>query len=297
VSKPRARRVTAQLIKLSGVKDFGEFKTLPWQGVMKAEEALFKARFEDTCFSPVLDGKVINEPSQAKLIAGRGVQVPTVFGTNLEELKYWEKGEGLLMSKFSPDLLSQHLKGLLGEHAGEVIDMYRRENVDHTAEEGNLMLLSDLTFRMASIRMAEGRARTSPTWLYLFTYRGGEYGAGHAEELPWIFDQKTPKGTIGTDAERHAMHAWMQDTWIAFARSSDPNHAPLPMWPRYDAASRATMEFDLKMRVVNDPYGPMRQAWKNVPFNGLVPDIDQASGMMTIAGGGLYWRWPPEHAP
>ena len=86
VTKPRARRLAAQLIKLSGAKDFARFKALDWQDIMKAEEGLFAARFEDTCFSPVLDGQVIREgASQAKLIAGRGVQgLPTVFGTNLE---------------------------------------------------------------------------------------------------------------------------------------------------------------------------------------------------------------------
>jgi hypothetical protein len=39
----------------------------------------------------------------------------------------------------------------------------------------------------------------------------------------------------------------------------------------------------------------MRQAWDGVPFDGKTPDIDQASGLMTISGGGLYWHWPPEH--
>ena len=295
VTKPRARQLAAQLVKLSGVKDFAQFKSLDWQDIMKAEEALFLARFEDTCFSPVLDGQVLKEASQAKLIAGRGVHVPTVFGTNLEELKFWEKGEGLPMSSFPLELLTQHLRPLLGDRAPHVVDLYRRENVDRTPAEGNIMLLSDLTFRLASIRLAEARSKADPTWLYLFSYRGGEYGAGHADELPWIFEEKTPKGSIGTEAERRVLHELMQDTWIAFARSSNPKHAPLPAWPNYDGSRRATMQFDLHTAVVNDPYGELRKAWEGVPFDGLSPDIDAASGMMTIAGGGQYWHWPPEH--
>jgi para-nitrobenzyl esterase len=295
VTKPRAHRLAAQLIKLSGAKNFAQFKALDWQGIMKAEEALFRARFEDTCFSPVLDEQVIKEASQAKLIAGRGVQVPTLFGTNLEELKFWEKGEGLPMSTFSPELLTQHLKPLLGERARQVVDLYRRENVDRMPAEGNIMLLSDLTFRLPSIRLAEARSKKSPTWLYLFSYRGGEFGAGHADELPWIFEEKTPKGSIGTDAERRVLHELMQDTWITFARSGDPNHARLPAWPTYEGSRRATLQFDLQTAVVNDPYGALREAWDGVPFDGLTPDIDAASGMMTIGGGGQYWHWPPEH--
>lgn len=295
VTNVRARRLAAQLIKLSGAKDFAAFKALDWRNVMKAESALFEARFEDTCFSPVLDETVIKEASQAKLIAGRGVRVPTVFGTNLEELKFWEKGEGLPMSKFSPELLAQHLRPLLGGRARSTVDMYRRDNVDRTPEQGNITLLSDLTFRLASIRLAEARSKVSPTWMYLFSYRGGEFGAGHAEELPFVFDTKTPKGSIGSEDERRALQVLMQDTWIAFARSSDPNNAGLSAWARYDAARRATMQFDLKSASIDDPYSAMRRAWDGVPFDGRTPDIDQASGLMTIAGGGLYWHWPPEH--
>ena len=105
------------------------------------------------------------------------------------------------------------------------------------------MLLSDLTFRMASIRLAEARSKKTPTWLYLFSYRGGEFGAGHAEELPWIFEEKTPKGSVGTVPERQALHELMQDSWIAFARSTDPRHAHLPAWPTYDNSRRATLRF------------------------------------------------------
>ena len=44
-------------------------------------------------------------------------------------------------------------------------------------------------------------------------------------------------------------------TWIAFARTGDPNNALIPHWPAYDGARKATMIFDTRMKVVDDYRG------------------------------------------
>jgi para-nitrobenzyl esterase len=51
----------------------------------------------------------------------------------------------------------------------------------------------------------------------------------------------------------------MAPAWLAFAHTGDPNTAALPRWPAYDAASRATMIFDLESRVENDPLAEVRR--------------------------------------
>mgnify|MGYP006168938353 CR=1 FL=1 len=56
----------------------------------------------------------------------------------------------------------------------------------------------------------------------------------------------------------------MSEAWLAFARSGDPNHPGLPKWPRYDAETRATMVFDNKSLVVNNPRGKERAVLDSV---------------------------------
>jgi len=36
----------------------------------------------------------------------------------------------------------------------------------------------------------------------------------------------------------------VSQAWIHFARSGNPNHAGLPVWKKFDAASKTTMVFD-----------------------------------------------------
>jgi para-nitrobenzyl esterase len=64
----------------------------------------------------------------------------------------------------------------------------------------------------------------------------------------------------------------MQDAWLAFARSGDPNAPGVPQWPRYDIHRRATMEFGKVTGLVNDPAGAQRRAWDGLPFDDHSPD-------------------------
>jgi hypothetical protein len=44
----------------------------------------------------------------------------------------------------------------------------------------------------------------------------------------------------------------MSETWLAFARTGDPNNASIPHWAPYDLARRATLVFDVQSRAVDD---------------------------------------------
>lgn len=53
----------------------------------------------------------------------------------------------------------------------------------------------------------------------------------------------------------------MSRTWLAFARTGNPNNPAIPEWPSYSSSQRATMTFNNECRVVNDPYQQERLAW------------------------------------
>ena len=44
----------------------------------------------------------------------------------------------------------------------------------------------------------------------------------------------------------------MSATWVAFARTGNPNHKGIPHWPAYNATERSTMVIDNEWKAVND---------------------------------------------
>jgi para-nitrobenzyl esterase len=56
----------------------------------------------------------------------------------------------------------------------------------------------------------------------------------------------------------------MSATWIAFARSGNPDNSAIPSWPAYTTEDRATMLFDTECRVTHDPDRDARLLWSRV---------------------------------
>jgi para-nitrobenzyl esterase len=51
----------------------------------------------------------------------------------------------------------------------------------------------------------------------------------------------------------------MADTWIAFARTGNPNNPKIPRWPAYDLTARPVMVLDASPELVNDARGEQRR--------------------------------------
>ena len=64
----------------------------------------------------------------------------------------------------------------------------------------------------------------------------------------------------GKGPEARALAERMQDAWIAFARTGNPNTPKLPRWPAFNAADRPTMVFNNVSKVENDPLREQRLA-------------------------------------
>ncbi|MCK4286858.1 MAG: carboxylesterase family protein, partial [Candidatus Lokiarchaeota archaeon] len=133
-------------------------------------------------------------------------------------------------------------------------------------------ILSDFTFRIPSIRLAEEQSKYQKNiYMYLFTWQspldGGKYGAMHALELSFVFGLLGNRdiGIVpGRTEETQRLSEQMMDAWIAFARSGNPNHENIPELPPYDKENRATILFDKEVTVEKDPYGNERAAWDGI---------------------------------
>ena len=64
------------------------------------------------------------------------------------------------------------------------------------------------------------------------------------------------RAALGVDLARTAdLATAMSDAWVSFARTGNPSHPGLPPWRPFDPQRRATMVFNTRPRLVDDPYG------------------------------------------
>ncbi|QDZ07883.1 carboxylesterase/lipase family protein [Sphingomonas panacisoli] len=118
---------------------------------------------------------------------------------------------------------------------------------------------------------AEERAKANaPAWVYQVDFASRtepRRGAMHTMDIPLSFGTlDAPGSQTGTGADARAASKAVQDSYVAFARTGDPNHAGMALWPKYDLAKRATMIFDTNSRIENNPRRWQRELFARIPY-------------------------------
>jgi para-nitrobenzyl esterase len=121
------------------------------------------------------------------------------------------------------------------------------------------------------LEVAEARARAGkPVFLYQvdFTSRADpRRGAEHAIDLPLVFGTLNARGSpTGSDENARAASRRMQESFLAFARSGDPNSRSVPPWPPYTVPERATMIFNAHAQLARDPRRWQRLLFAPAPY-------------------------------
>jgi len=115
------------------------------------------------------------------------------------------------------------------------------------------------------VQLADRKAdqQGAPVYFYMLNWQtpvqGGKWRSPHALEIGMVFDNVAKSAAMsGTGEEAQAIADMMSESWLAFARSGDPNHAGVPQWPIYTSSNRAMMLFDVTPEVKIDPHGEQR---------------------------------------
>lgn len=102
----------------------------------------------------------------------------------------------------------------------------------------------------------------APVYAYYFTWQSPmleDAGAWHTAELAFCFDntKRCMQGT-GNTKEAQALAKTMATAWATFARTGNPSHRGLK-WSPFEPENGATMVFDDKCGMVNDPESEARK--------------------------------------
>jgi para-nitrobenzyl esterase len=69
----------------------------------------------------------------------------------------------------------------------------------------------------------------------------------------------------------------MSETWLAFARTGNPNNPAVPTWKPYDLQARTVMLFDTTPSADSDPHREERLAMEKYPTQQIDRALHRAS--------------------
>ncbi len=227
-----AFRIGDQLDGLMGTQGTAALRRASAQSLLAADLKLHDAKLtaDDYLYlRTTIDGAVLpDSPDKLFVTAPRR---PVIIGSNLIEL---DLPGGRAARDGFVDLS-------FGANADAARGYYRLDSADPAplARLGtrNQQIATDATFRCPAGTLANLLAtRGWPVWRYEFDL-AGDGGTGpttHAAEIGYIFH------------DRRAGPVYMQDYWVAFAKTGDPSGEGLTPWPRMARGKPANMLFDAK---------------------------------------------------
>lgn len=218
-------------------------------------------------FGPVVDGIELPAHPFDPVGPALSANIPVMVGCTKDEQTLYNVGQPW-WGKLTDAELSEKLKAVpaVGGKADALLAAFRKLRPG----DSPCYLYTDTTSAagafIGSIRLAERKAAQNgaPAYFYVFQWGspvdGGIMRAPHTMEIPFAFDN-LDKGPLflGTDPATQKLADVVSATWVAFAKTGNPNHHGLPHWPGYDSERRATMTFNSECKVVDDLEGEVRK--------------------------------------
>lgn len=266
--------------------DLEGLRSLSISTILEAQRSVLlaaSARVGRLPWQPSIDGDLLSKPPLVTLKENRhGHRI--LLGTNRDEWKLFTSA-AVALRGMSYAELERRIDRLLertgrggpnGKSAATAAALYRditkRRGSRQTAYEAWVACRTDEYFRIPAIELAETLAEAGGTcFMYRFDYPVPAFrhalGACHAAEVPLVFGTQKKLWLapiyLGSRRADRLSHV-IQDAWLSFARSGDPEDAEAPVWPRYETVHRATRLFAADRAgepVVEDPEADARVFW------------------------------------
>jgi para-nitrobenzyl esterase len=223
-----------------------------------------------TANSPIVDGTLIPSHPWDPAAPMLSSTVPLLIGWARTEETWYDRPtpEKLALDEAG---LAARVKARLGTDPQPVIQAYRRAYPSASPWDLHILIATDHPRGTYARELARRKAVQggAPAFLYRFDWEtpegGGHMRSPHTVEVPFVFDNIAAAGSlIAKRADAHALAATVSASWMAFARTGDPNVTGLPTWPAYSAARRDTMLITTESRVAQDPEREARVAMERV---------------------------------
>jgi para-nitrobenzyl esterase len=267
-------RARAYLAKLGVPEtDLSRLLDLPAPRLVEALAATDPILGGGVYFGPVLDMRWLTRHPFWPDANPQGLTIPMMLGNTHDETRGFlspdsTKLQGLGWDNIADRMAPELRIDILPEW---VVDQYRAKYPNWSPSDVFYAATTAGRSWRGQVIEAEERARAgAPGWVYQvdFTSRTDpRRGAFHTMDIPLVFGTIAAEGSqTGTGADARAASKAMQERFVAFAKTGNPNGAGLLPWPRYTLDKRATMVFDVNARVEDDPRRWQRELFARVPY-------------------------------
>ncbi len=119
-----------------------------------------------------------------------------------------------------------------------------------TDKELGRQVMRDAVFTAFARRISYLQSQRAPVWRYYFSYvqerlRGSQPGVGHGGEVPYMLDTGKSCGcmTVPFSTSDSRLARRIGDSWVAFARTGNPQTPELPQWQKDSVKNDRVLEF------------------------------------------------------
>jgi para-nitrobenzyl esterase len=224
-------------------------------------------------YVPVVDGKTLPAHPFEPAASAISADIPMMLGSvECEGIPYGNPDDAYWTSDPTTAAeLRTRVKQIVSvddAEADRLIALYKSHRPNDSFGDlaavmsGDNSALRTSAYVIAERKFAQGRA---PAYLYYFNWRSpvrdGKLRTMHGMELPFVFDHPDKISFMtGAGSDRAAIATAMSSTWVAFARTGNPNHSGIPQWAAFTPNTWPTMVFGSRTRAENDPWGAERKA-------------------------------------
>jgi para-nitrobenzyl esterase len=261
-----------EALKLSP-NNLDEIRTMPFQkivDVFNTKDPVLS--YGSVYFGPVLDERSLKRHPFYPDAPAQSANIPMIIGNTHDETKAFLGGDPTnftLTWEQLPDKLIPNMR--VDIQPEMVIAEYRKLYPQSSPSDIFFRITTASRSWRGAIIEAEERAKSgAPTYAYQLDWAtpkdNGKLGAPHASDIQLVFDNINKPGATAIGPQAQTMADIMSETFIAFARTGNPNNKAIPKWEQYTLAGRQTMVFDVPPHLEDDPRGAERKIFEKVPF-------------------------------
>lgn len=272
VTQKTARRVAELILDSLGIspQNADQLQTIPYDKLMATgNKAMAQTAREEgsidswgnpgLLWTPVVDGDYLPFQPVVDSIASQAKDIPLLIGSCMTEwttmpmLGNPDKYAHDNMHTWNKEEIMKRLQARFGNTTDSVCKAFKEAYPDRPLSE---VLYVETMLRFPALKTARLKAdqHGAPVYNYLFAWdtpiHGGFAMSYHCSEIPFVFNNinLSPAASAG-GVEAKKLEERISKAWINFARTGNPNHEGLPLWPAFTQENGHTMILGNKCEV------------------------------------------------